>query len=174
MGRFSDVVNTAGVYVLFDLDDSALYVGKSAKLRDRLEQHFVKQDSSATADGLLDIYDVLRVTVWYAKPEAGMSVEACEAAAYEAFRPRWNRAVPAHAGPLPELSIENEDVVIGILDSPAKLAVRREPLERIEGKLLHLVRAVRKTKISGASPAVRHALARHADELAKLFGRLRE
>ena len=57
-----------GVYLLFDLDDRPLYVGKSGTLRSRLEQHFIRQDSSATADGLLDIYDVLRVSVWYADP----------------------------------------------------------------------------------------------------------
>ena len=63
-------------------------------------------------------------------------------------------------------------MVIGILDSPEELSVRRQPLERIEAKLLHLIRAVRKAKISGASPGVRQALARHAEELGEHFGRL--
>jgi hypothetical protein len=48
---------------------------------------------------------------------------------------------------------------------------RREPLERVETKLLHLLRAVRKAPISGASPATMAALARHAEELRELFGR---
>src|SRR5262249_13535688 len=61
--------------------------------------------------------------------------------------------------------------LVGILDSPEEVAVRRQPLERIEAKLLHLIRAVRKAKISGASPGVRRALARHAEELAELFSR---
>lgn len=174
MGRFSDVRNVAGVYLLLDLDERPLYVGKSGTLRSRLEQHFVRQDSSATADGLLDIYDVLRVCVWYADPEAGVPVDAFEAAAYQSFPPRWNRAVPVHEGPLPVLTLENADVVIGILDSPEELAVRRQPLERIEAKLLHLIRAVRKAKISGASPGVRQALARHAEELGELFDRLHD
>jgi excinuclease UvrABC nuclease subunit len=77
MGKFSRVRNTPGVYVLFDLDERPLYVGKSGKLRGRLEQHFIRQDSSATADGLLDIYDVLRVAVWYAEGD----LDAYEAAA---------------------------------------------------------------------------------------------
>jgi excinuclease UvrABC nuclease subunit len=66
MSRFGQVQNVAGVYLLLDLDERPLYVGQSGKLRDRLVQHFVRQDSSATADGLLDIYDVLRIVVWYA------------------------------------------------------------------------------------------------------------
>lgn len=165
MGKFSRVRNAPGVYVLFDLDELPLYVGKSGKLRGRLEQHFIRQDSSATADGLLDIYDVLRVAVWYAEGD----LDAYEAAAYRQFPPRWNRAVPEWSGPLPTLNLENADVVVGILDSPEEVAVRRQPLERNEAKLLHLIRAVRKAKISGASPAIRKALHRHAEELGELL-----
>jgi hypothetical protein len=136
MGKFSDVRSVPGVYVLFDLDEQSLYVGKSGKLRDRLEQHFVRQDSSATADGLLDIYDVLRIVIWYADREPMTPLEAYEAAAYQQFPSRWNRAVPAHPGPLPSLTMDNADIIVGILDSPKELAVRRQPLERIEAKLL--------------------------------------
>jgi len=46
MGRFSEVRNVPGVYVLFDLDEQALYAGQSKTLRSRLEQHFIRQDSS--------------------------------------------------------------------------------------------------------------------------------
>ena len=172
MPKFETIRNVPGVYVLFDLDEQPLYVGKSTTLRSRLEQHFIRQDSSATADGLLDIYDVLRVAVWYAKRDSNASLDAFEAAAYQCFPPRWNRAVPSCPGPLPALSLEDADAVIGILDSPEELAVRRQPLQRVEAKLLHLLRAVRKAKISGASPGVRKALARHAEELGDLFGRL--
>src|SRR4051794_36794562 len=171
MGRFTDVRNVPGVYLLIDLDERPLYVGKSGTLRGRLEQHFIRQDSSATADGLLDIYDVLRVYVWYADRDPAFTLDAYEAAAYRDFPPRWNRAVPSWPGPLPSLAVESAEVVIGILDSPEEVAVRRQPLERIEAKLLHLLRAVRKARVSGASPAVRKALSRHAEELTALFGR---
>jgi hypothetical protein len=169
MAKFSDVLNIPGVYLLIDLDEKPLYVGKSGKLRDRLDQHFVRQDSIATADGLLDIYDVLRVCVWYCERDPNASLDAFEAALYRRFPPRWNRAVPAFSGPLPDLALKNVDRVIGILDSPEELAVRRQPLERIEAKLLHLLRAVRKAKISGASTGVRQALSRHAEELGEHF-----
>ena len=170
--RFGQVRNVAGVYLLLDLDERPLYVGQSGKLRDRLVQHFVRQDSSATADGLLDIYDVLRIVVWYAGRWPAFSLGACEAALYRQFPPRWNRAVPRTPGEMPPLTLANADMVIGILDAPHQLAVRRDPLERVEAKLLHLLRAVRKARISDASPAVRHALARHGDELAALLTRI--
>ena len=171
MGRFTDVRSIPGVYLLVDLDEKPLYVGQSGKLRGRLEQHFIRQDSSTTADGLLDIYDVLRIYVWYAERDPAAPLDALEAALYQRFPPRWDRAVPAFSGPLPDLRLDNADITIGILDSPEQLAVRREPLERIEAKLLHLLRAVRKAKIWGASPAVRQALARHAEELGDHFRR---
>jgi excinuclease UvrABC nuclease subunit len=75
MGRFSDVRNVTGVYLLLDLDERPLYAGQSRHVRSRLEQHFVRQDSSATADGLLDIYDVLRVVVWYVYPKYELCAE---------------------------------------------------------------------------------------------------
>jgi hypothetical protein len=70
---------------------------------------------------------------------------------------------------MPDLAVENADMIVGILDSPEEVAVRRQPLERVEAKLLHLIRAVRKAKLSGASPAVRRALHRHAEELVRLL-----
>jgi excinuclease UvrABC nuclease subunit len=159
---FSDVKNLPGVYLLVDLDEQPLYVGKSKALRNRLEQHFVAQNSSATADGLLDVYDVLRVYIWYWNYTA---LDVAESAMQLQFQPRWNRALPTVSTGLPVLSLETASVVVGILDSPELVALRREPLERAENKLLHLLRAVRKARISGASPDTRQALLKHAEEI---------
>jgi hypothetical protein len=68
IGRFNEIINRPSVYVLFDLDEQALYAGKSKTLRTRLEQHSIRQNSSATADDLLDIFDVLKVVIWYVQP----------------------------------------------------------------------------------------------------------
>jgi hypothetical protein len=164
--RFAGVRNFPGVYLLVDLDERPLYVGQSRKLRDRLVQHFILQNSSVTANGLLDLYDILRVYVWYCAPE---DIKAFEAAIYIKVAPRWNRETPSWAGPLPNVDLATADLAIDIIDSPLLLAVRREPLERVEAKLFHLLRAVRKAKISGASDAVREALTRHVHELTRLI-----
>jgi excinuclease UvrABC nuclease subunit len=71
MARFSERRDVPGVYLLLDVDERPLYAGKSGTLRTRLLQHFVRQDSSATADGLLDVYEVLRVLVWCAEATIG-------------------------------------------------------------------------------------------------------
>lgn len=168
MSRFTfrPVENVPGAYLLLDLDERPLYMGSSKNVRDRLMQQFVRQDSSATADGVLDLYEVLRVAVWYAD---GRSTGALEAALYQSFRPRWNRAVLPSSTPLPTLTLDNADVVVDAQDTPEQLALRREPLERIEAKLLHLLRAVRKAKISGASDGTYNALVLHSSELHRLF-----
>ncbi|MFN8540074.1 MAG: hypothetical protein U0232_21660 [Thermomicrobiales bacterium] len=132
--RFGQVRNVAGVYLLLDLDERPLYVGQSGKLRDRLVQHFVRQDSSATADGLLDIYDVLRIVVWYAGRWPAFSLGACEAALYRQFPPRWNRAVPRTPGEMPPLTLAERRHGHRHLDAPHQLAVRRDPLEARRGE----------------------------------------
>jgi hypothetical protein len=135
-------------------------------VRNRLLEHFVGQNSSVTADGILDLYDVLRVYVWYCdRADLG----AFETAASLAFKPRWNRADIASAISVPELNVAEPDEVIGIHDSPEELARRREPLERAENKLLHLLRAVRKVRVSAASPASRQLLRAHAQELVDIL-----
>jgi hypothetical protein len=168
MARFSKIRDVPGVYLLLDLDERPLYAGKSGALRTRLLQHFVRLDSSATADGLLDVYEVLRVLVWYAAPP--YPVEAYEAALIRTHAPRWNRGAVTFQGPLPTVALEGADAGVGLLNTTEQLAVRRESLERIETKLLHLLRAVRRVRISGASPATMAALGRHAEELRELFG----
>lgn len=100
-------------------------------------------------------------------------LDILEAAVCKHFQPRWNRAKPVSwAGPLPTLTLENADQIIGMMDSAEEIAVRRQPLERVEAKLLHMLRAVRKARISGASPEVLRALSRQSDELRDLFRRV--
>src|SRR4051812_27633459 len=124
MPDFAKVKNTPGVYLLLDLDGRPLYAGKSSKVRKRLEQHFIRQDSSVTADGLLDVYEVGLVKVWYADrkfplplnfpDEEGRleSLDLLEIAVYTRFKPLWNRARLASAGTLPDLSLDNADATI--------------------------------------------------------------
>ena len=140
--------NQPGVYLLLDLDEQPLYVGQSKYLRKRLTQHFIRQNSDVVADGLLDIYDVLKISVWYAHARSELfpeheeaflermePLDILEAAVYKQFEPRWNRAKPiSWAGPMPTLTLENADACIDMLDSREELDMRRRPLERIEAK----------------------------------------
>jgi hypothetical protein len=166
--RFGDVRNAPGIYLLVDLDERPLYVGQSTSVGRRMRQHFIVQNSSVTSDGLLDLFEVLRVYIWYCDQE---NMDAREAALFQQFPPRWNRASIVHDGVHEEMRLDDADIVIDLIDSEEELIVRREPLERIEAKLLHLVRGVRKAKISGTSPAIHRALHYHARQLHDLFDR---
>ena len=70
---------------------------------------------------------------------------------------------------MPDLTVDNADLVVGILDSVEQIAVRREPPGRIEAKLLHVTRAVREAKISAPLGVCGSALARHGKELLTLL-----
>jgi len=166
LDALSEVRQTPGVYLLVDLDGEAAYVGQSGKLRTRLIQHFVRQDSSVTSDGLLDVYEVWKIKGWYVPPA---SLDEQGGVLFTAFQPRWNRRRLLSAPLAPNGDLPVPDFEIALIDE-TDLEVRRVPLQRIENKLLHLVRATRKARISGASSSVKRALGLHASELQRLFG----
>src|SRR5262249_15986474 len=85
------------------------------------------------------------------------------------FKPRWNRQAPAWAGPLPEISLEEAALIIRLVDSDEELRIRRQSVLRIEAKLFHMLRALRKARVSGASPAILRALETHSKELLRLW-----
>lgn len=155
-----------GVYLLLDLDGNPLYVGKSRELKTRLAQRFFRQDSSVTSDGLLDVYDVWRVLGWYV--DVPDSLDGTEALLFTHFTPRFNRLKPkAGAVELP-LDLEAPDFDVALVEEP-ELGHRRQSLARIENKLLHLLRATRKARISGASPgSSRHLLCMRLSSMTSL------
>lgn len=178
MHHLDKVKNAPGVYLMYDLDGLPLYAGKSGHVRSRLKAHFVRQMSDVVADGLVDIYEVSSVAVWYQivkRPlesevveDVGLTepLDILEKAVIRQFEPRWNRKKPTYSGPLPDLRLI-EPFTITIIDSPEELKTRRQPLQRIETRLLHMLRVLRKARISGASSKLWRALALHSDELSE-------
>jgi hypothetical protein len=176
MPDFSKVKNIPGVYLMQDMDGNSLYAGKGKRVRRRLERHFYRQDSSVTADGLLDIYEVSKIFVWYAEQQFALpfklpddqgrrgTLELLEVAIYKRFKPRLNRSELKCGGPLPELIRENADVTIELVTA-TEMESGRDPMQRIEGKLLHMLRALRKARVSGASQGVKTALVQLSKEL---------
>lgn len=160
-----------GVHLFLDVDGEALYAGQTTQMRSRLEQHLVRQDSSATADGLLDPFEIVTVVGWYLDDDKDR--RKFLAAIRNQYDPRWNRGVISEAGPLPTVSLDSADFQIAF-QSQAQRDALLVPLVRIEAKLLHLLRATRKARISGSSNSVREALSVHAAELQDQFRHLAE
>jgi hypothetical protein len=170
-----------GVYLMLDLDEKPVYAGQAENLAKRLKEHLVSQKSDVVTDGLLDVYEVRRVAIWYrvedfhhpllADDDGGAVLEAqnqpldmMEAAVIRHFKPRWNRARSPYAGPISPLTLENCYLIVEVVEGE-DLRSRKDALRRIETKLIHLLRAVRKATISGSSRRVRLGLIRHACEL---------
>ena len=68
--------NTPGIYCMFDLDGEPAYAGQTSKLRSRLRQHFIRQDSSVVSYGRLDIWDIAFVD-WWSTPDTDQAEKYC-------------------------------------------------------------------------------------------------
>jgi hypothetical protein len=178
-----DTVKKApGVYLMLDLDSEPAYAGQTTNLWKRLRDHLVNQRSDVITDVLLDVYEVREVVIWYRIEELELPLrtddddnpevlakreplDVMESAIIKHFKPRWNRAKGRFRGmDLPGLTLDNCDQRIPIL-SEAELVERTRPIRRIEAKLLHLLRAVRKASVSGESRRVMAGLRQHATDL---------
>jgi hypothetical protein len=132
-------------------------------------------------DVLLDVYEVREVAIWYHIEEWSLPLRTDDdhdpdviakrqplgvmEASLMKLKPRWNRAKSRWRGVEPcELTLANCDLLIPIVGD-AELGERRKPLRRIEAKLLHLLRAVRKASVSGERHTALWGLMQHASDL---------
>lgn len=144
---------TAGVYCIFDLDGEPAYAGRTSKLRSRLRQHFIRQDSSVVSYGRLDIWDIAYIDWW-----ATQNTEIAEQKVLSKHQPYLNfeSEITAPSGTIlldpeiPEGTIE--------LVTEEELQFRSEPYNRSKQKLEHLLRMLDKIKLAG-----------HSDETKKSF-----
>jgi hypothetical protein len=181
MSALDDVRKAPGVYLLLDLDGEPAYAGQSSNLWKRLRDHLVDQRSDVVTDVLLDVYEVREVVIWYHIKELALPLrtdddhdpdvmakrqplEAMEAALMRR-KPRWNRKKSRWSGlEACELTYDNCDLRLPII-SDAELGERQKRLRRIEAKLLHLLRAVRKASVSGEPRKALWGLMQHASDL---------
>ena len=176
------VSEKGGVYLLRDLDGHPAYAGQSKNLWKRLRDHLVDQRSGVVSEVLLDVYEVREVVIWYQFEPSALPFEAdnnddsiiktldvMEAALIKDFEPRWNRAKGNRREinpPKVKLTLDNCDLRLAIEE--AELEERCKPLHRIEAKLLHLLRAVRRVRVSGKAPTAKRALKEHASDLVEI------
>lgn len=147
---------TPGVYCLFDLDGVPAYAGQSSKLRSRLRQHFVRQDSSVVSYGRLDIWDIAYIDWW----------ETSE-------RDRAEQLLLSHYTPYlnfdheiegvqnaSSIDVDDPDGVIQLVSEDER-EFRSEPYNRTKQKLEHLSRMVDKIRLAGHSDDTKRTLYEH-------------
>jgi hypothetical protein len=135
-------------------------------------------------DVLLDIYEVRSIVIWFhlKRPTLDINIDEVidwdvkaklepldlmEAAVMREFQPRWNRAKARWKAASPKLTLDNCDLQFSII-SDAEAAARSYQIRRIEAKLLHLLRAVRKASVSGHSRKALWGLRQHSDDLVRI------
>ena len=148
--------NTPGVYCMLDLDGKPAYAGQTSKLRSRLRQHFIRQDSSVVSYGRLDIWDIAFVD-WWSTPDT----DQAERALLSEYRPYLNFDAEISA-PSSTISIdlENPDGTIELV-SKKELEFRSEPYNRSKQKLEHLLRMIDKIKLAGHSDDTKKTVYEH-------------
>lgn len=147
---------TPGVYCMFDLDGNAAYAGKTSKLRSRLRQHFIRQDSSVVSYGRLDIWDIAYVDWWRTS-----DTTQAERALLSTYRPYLNfeAEISAPRGSTP-IDTDDPDGTIRLV-SEEELEFRSEPYNRSKQKLEHLLRMIDKIRLAGHSEETKRTLYAH-------------
>lgn len=147
---------TPGVYCMFDLDGEPAYAGQSSKLRSRLRQHFIRQDSSVVSYGRLDIWDISSVRWW-----AVSETDRAERAILTEYNPYLNfdSEVSAPSGEV-DINVDEPDGTFE-LASKEELEFRSAPYNRSKQKLEHLLRMIDKIKLAGHSDDTKKTLYEH-------------
>lgn len=147
---------TSGVYCMYDLDNQPTYAGQTSKLRTRLRQHFIRQDSSVVSYGRLDIWDIAYVNWW--KTEEPDPAEQRLLAELDPYL-NFDSEMVGHR--------ESTDIDIGKPDGTLKL-VSDEELEfrssaynRSKRKLEHLSKMIDKIKLANHSAETKEKFYEH-------------
>jgi len=154
--------DTPGVYCMHDLDGKPAYAGQTSKLRSRLRQHFIRQDSSVVSYGRLDIWDIASVDWWITS-----DTDQAEKALLSKYQPYLN--FEAEIAAPTETSVIDFGKPDGTIElvSKEELEFRSEPYHRSKQKLEHLLRMIDKIQIAGHSEATKKTLYEHQRILAE-------
>ncbi len=147
---------TAGVYCMFDLDGKPAYAGQTCNLRNRLRQHFIRQDSSVVSYGRLDIWDIAYVDWWETT-----DTDRAERKVLSTHTPYLNfdAEIAAPQGSV-ALDLDRPDGTLELV-SDEERAFRADPYNRSKQKLEHLLRMVDTIKLAGHSEATKKTLYVH-------------
>ncbi|WP_159077155.1 GIY-YIG nuclease family protein [Halococcoides cellulosivorans] len=141
---------------MFDLDGEPAYAGRSSKLRSRLRQHFIRQDSSVVSYGRLDIWDISFVD-WWSTEETNRAEEKLLAE----YRPYLNFDADVGASSAEtEISVDDPDGTLELVTKD-ELEFRADPYNRSKQKLEHLLRMLDKIKLAGHSDDTKQTVFEH-------------
>ncbi|WP_157690771.1 GIY-YIG nuclease family protein [Haloplanus rallus] len=141
---------------MFDLDNRPAYAGQSSNLRRRLRQHFIRQDSSVSSYGRLDLWDIVSVSWWTTK-----QTDQAEQELLDYFQPYLN--FPAKSDMQTQqgkFNLKESDGTFALM-SEDEQAFRQQPYNRVKQKIEHINRMVDKIKYANHSDDTRRTLYEH-------------
>lgn len=152
----TDIPTDEGVYCMFDLDETPTYAGQTSNIRNRLRQHFVRQDSSVSSYGRLDPWDIASVAWWRTE-----RTDQAEQDLLSQFHPYLNFTAERKDDSTPgEIDVDHPDGTFALM-STEEQAFRRQPYNRIKKKIEHINRMVDKIKYANHSDDTRRTLYEH-------------
>lgn len=141
---------------MFDLDDTPAYAGQTSNLRSRLRQHFVRQDSSVSSYGRLDLWDLATVKWWVTD-----KTDSAEQELLADLNPYLNFTNESTTQELEDtIDTVRADGSLALM-SDDELSFRRQPYNRVKQKTEHINRLVDKIKFANHSENTRQTLYEH-------------
>ncbi|MGE0134654.1 MAG: GIY-YIG nuclease family protein [Dehalococcoidia bacterium] len=161
--RVKEITNEVGVYVLCDLDEVPVYVGRSVQgIRGRVQRHLTSARSDVIANRQIDVWEIAYV---WAYPVARENIPALEQhlfARFHAESPLMNGQVYLDPGPLPFPVPEPQRVQVM---TDEEIEIRKHPSLRLPRQAQHYERLLDQIVNVKDAKELRQALVAHFDRL---------
>ncbi len=154
-----------GVYVLCDLDEVPIYVGKSVVgIRSRVNRHLTSARSDIIANRQIDVWEIAYVKAWPVKKNK--EIVYLEAVLFNIFNTKntlMNGSIPSLTGKMPN-QIPSPAQTVQVM-SDADIKIRRDPMLRLPRQIEHIGRLVDHILSVKDSAQLRQSLAAHFKRL---------
>jgi hypothetical protein len=153
-----------GVYVLCDLDEVPIYVGRSVDgIRKRVQRHLTSARSDTIANRQLDVWEVAFVWAYPCATKASIApLEAFLFHQHDPESPLMNGAIPQNPGQLP--FPHPERIRVQVLPDDER-TIRRDPSRRLPRQSQFYFQLVDHIQTVKDSRQLRRSLQAHFDRL---------
>lgn len=155
-----------GVYVLCDLDNVPIYVGKSTdSIRGRVSRHLTSARSDIIANRQIDVWEI--AWVWTYPVRKKSEIAALEAILFHKYDPQselMNGARPEL--PVGKIDIPKPAQKIQVMSDP-EIAEKKDPVLRLPRQAAHYAQIVGHFLAVKNSNQVARAMSAHFERLAK-------
>jgi len=169
----NSIPENPGIYIYFDFNGIALYVGKALDLKKRINKHLVRFNSSVIAGKTLDPLEITSIRYWLFEEHNGLSkdeikkkLRSFEKGFIYKYKPKFNLSAEDVQAAKQKLNYKipniNELKLIKLKLPDIK---RNDPLERIKIKSRLIYDLASKGQLTGLSNKDKKALKIHSEDL---------